>query len=445
MAAKRFLVLGMQRSGTTVTHVCLSGHPNVSMAVDEVLPRPFFTRGLATFTGGKESFQDRKDGYRALFDLIAGARANEHTLAIGLKVAIGGAADAIDIANCLREYLDGVRIILVHRNDLVAQLGSLRRAVLSGEWHAWEGERPRSSQRIALPPEEFERYAADAVAVLAQLRSLATTHELMEFGYESDIVPGDRFGALFEFLGLPVVPMPWMKMAKVAPPPAEYIANYDELTAVQAQLSPPAPAELEQAVRDRRREGAADERPLFLGYRACESLDRGQPEEACEDFLLAYRRRREGGLDLSMQGHLCGRFETLADRPAVAAAVAQLQSEAGRYSHFRLTRAQARVAGGRYTEVAPDMVDLLLDEPRLDVAQQRMAFDLLIDALGGLLDRAGAIAAIEKLRPRYASHEGLLTLEAVLARYDGDAGRADELLRAARRIAPDYPRARALS
>jgi len=153
MRGKRFVILGMQRSGTTVTHVCLSGHPNVSMAADEVFAEPFFTRGLATFTGGKETFQDRKDGYGKLFNLITASKANGSTLAAGFKVAIGNTREAIDVANCLREYFEGTRIILVQRTDLAAQYGSLRRAILSGQWHAWEGERSRSDHRIELPPD----------------------------------------------------------------------------------------------------------------------------------------------------------------------------------------------------------------------------------------------------------------------------------------------------
>ena len=151
MKTERFIVLGMQRSGTTVTHVCLAGHPEVCMAPDEVYVEPFFTRGLAAFTGGKESYKDRQDGYARLFDLIAGFRAKESTRAVGFKVAIGSANDARDVANCLSEYLPDLKVILVHRSDLAAQFGSLQRAIASGEWHAWEGEKSGTDTRLLCP------------------------------------------------------------------------------------------------------------------------------------------------------------------------------------------------------------------------------------------------------------------------------------------------------
>ena len=43
---KRFVIVGMARSGTTVTLQALQGHPDVRTAMDEIRVDPFFTRGI---------------------------------------------------------------------------------------------------------------------------------------------------------------------------------------------------------------------------------------------------------------------------------------------------------------------------------------------------------------------------------------------------------------
>ena len=46
----RYILVGPARSGTTVTHLALKGHPNVSAVRDEVRIDPLFTQGMGAFT-----------------------------------------------------------------------------------------------------------------------------------------------------------------------------------------------------------------------------------------------------------------------------------------------------------------------------------------------------------------------------------------------------------
>ena len=48
----RFLIIGYQRSGTTVISHLLRGHPDVSSLGGELRIEPFFSHGTRVFTGG---------------------------------------------------------------------------------------------------------------------------------------------------------------------------------------------------------------------------------------------------------------------------------------------------------------------------------------------------------------------------------------------------------
>lgn len=125
MTRTRFLIVGSPRSGTSVTHACIQGHPQATGAEDEVRVEPLFTRGIAAFTFGNESWPERQRGYRALFDAIAGGGDDPAIRAHGMKVTLGTPEEAMDLANTLRDHLPSVRVVLVHREDLVAQYASL--------------------------------------------------------------------------------------------------------------------------------------------------------------------------------------------------------------------------------------------------------------------------------------------------------------------------------
>lgn len=304
----RFLIAGMQRSGTTVTHLCLHGHPRIHCAGDEVRIDPFFTTGPTTFTFGGESYLERRGAFTALFDALTSVGATEDTAAIGMKVAIGSATDAIDLANCLREYFPDVRVVLVLREDLAAQYASLLRAEDSGRWHAFAGEPERAddSTPLRIDPDSFAAYAADAVRCRAQLESLEQTHAVCRFGYERDIVPMSGFARLFEFLRVPAIPITWLGVRKMSPPTERAIANLAELRARLATLEHPAAHAVEQAARTRAAERDAGERPLFLLDRAAARLRAGRARDAHDGVLGALLRDPPPPLRLLRAG-----FETL--------------------------------------------------------------------------------------------------------------------------------------
>lgn len=236
MPAGRFVIVGNQRSGTSVTHDVVAGHPDVTACPTEVRASPFFTDGASVFTTIEMPWEQRAPCHRRIFDALAGRTGTADHRARGIKVAIPTPEIAADLANCVREHFPGMRILLVRREDLVAQFASLRRAQTTGQWHSWQstGESPR----ITLADEELRSYAKDCLRIEAQLRSLQRTHPLLEVVYERDIRTG-RWDQLFEFLDLEVRTIDWPVMQKVAPPAEDYVQDYARLSRMLRTLPRP--------------------------------------------------------------------------------------------------------------------------------------------------------------------------------------------------------------
>ena len=230
----RYVIAGCNRSGTTVMHVALRGHPNASALGDEIKVHPFFTLGIGAFTHGFETEDERKYGHLAIFDAITSVGATKDTIAIGMKTAFSSRLQAIEFVRSMQENLRGVKVILTIREDLVAQYGSWLRANMTGQWHSWSKVQVDPNPTLRIETDQFSHYAVECLAVVDELRDLHRTHEVCEVFYENDILV-DLDGAshrLFEFLGLPSVEVDWLqRMKKVAPRPEDYIENYEELAA----------------------------------------------------------------------------------------------------------------------------------------------------------------------------------------------------------------------
>ncbi len=234
----RYLIIGCPRSGTTVMHMAMEGHPMVSTLTDEMETTPFFAMGLGTFTCGAESDEERQGGYRALFDAITSITASADQTHRGAKVCARSPDEAAVLVESLRTYLPDMRIILTVRDDLVAQYGSLRKARRSNVWHSWNpGASSERDKKLKMNPWLFRRYALNALEVIRRVRALKESHQVLECSYERLLTEPDAiYEETFGFLGLEPLPVDWLKARKVNPSPADYILNYDQLTGVLETL-----------------------------------------------------------------------------------------------------------------------------------------------------------------------------------------------------------------
>lgn len=287
---RRILVVGMQRSGTTVTLGCLAGHPETDVLKEEI-HASFFGAAVGTRNDRGESRADRTRSFLQVFDHVAGRRPGSSV--VGFKTALPDAEYAARLVACLQTHGPGIDLIVTRRRDLVAQLGSLRRAEKSNAWHSRVGVSMSAHKtRVRISSAELAGYVAGCVASHALLDALKAGRRTLELEYERDIVGGTAWSRLFEFLGIDDRPPDWLRLRKHSPAPDSYIENYAGLSAELPGLmedalrrAPPAPIE-----------DARDSR-VFLLHRAQFHQASGRRDAALEDALAALASPSEWGVE----------------------------------------------------------------------------------------------------------------------------------------------------
>ena len=231
MKKTRYLLIGYSRSGTTVVHLALKGHPNVCALNDELRPEPFFTKGISTFTHGADFEDEKEKGFSAIFDAITLIRANESTLANGAKTACNSHVSANVLVGVLQKYMRDLKVVIILRKDLVAQNGSGIIGKKTGIMHSWyKGFEGRKVDQIKINKWGFIGYVHDVHRMYGELSELKRTHDVLEVWYEDLLSEGNEFYyKIFRFLGLPEIEPTWLASKKVLPPPQDYIANYSQL------------------------------------------------------------------------------------------------------------------------------------------------------------------------------------------------------------------------
>jgi hypothetical protein len=199
----------------------------VSALNDEVRVSPFWDRGLATFTFGHETAEEREKGLLALFDAVTSVGASAESRAFGAKCCVSSPAEARLLVGSARRKVPGLKHIVVVRRDLVAQYGSLLRARSGGAWHSWRRPEHHPAARIRIRPLLFDRYVVTALDTLA---ILCTAHPVHYADYERIVADEpSELREIFRYLDLPDVAVDWCRGEKVSPPAAAYIDNYYEM------------------------------------------------------------------------------------------------------------------------------------------------------------------------------------------------------------------------
>jgi len=233
----RYIILGLARSGTTAVHFALKGHPNVSALNDEV-NLSFFTEGISSFTQRDDNQKEKNAGYHKLFDALAGVFQDESTMALGMKCVPNSVEAANELVDSLRQHFPELKVVLVNREDLVAQYGSYLRAKSTGEWHSWRKSGDIKDFTVKIRTSRFRAYVTKCKDIYQVLKSLDDSHQVLEFSYEQCFLQGGEpdFSQLFGFIGVPQIEAAWLGSEKVAPPPDLYIKNYAELKKIMPGL-----------------------------------------------------------------------------------------------------------------------------------------------------------------------------------------------------------------
>jgi hypothetical protein len=212
-------------------HPTLGGHPNIAALNDELRIWPFFTQGICTFTYGNNPKVEKSLGYFALFHALTSILATENTTTFGAKCVCNSKAAARAVVATLQQYLRDVKVILMTRNDLVAQYGSVIVGNTSGLMHSWyKGVEDRKIPQITINKWLFINYVIKCLDINVVLSELRKTHEILECYYE-DFLANQALveKRVFDFLGVPQIEVTWLKSSKLMPAPEKYIRNYSDM------------------------------------------------------------------------------------------------------------------------------------------------------------------------------------------------------------------------
>ena len=234
---KKYIVIGPARSGTTVTHLILKGHPQVSALNDEVRIEELFGKGISAYTFDNDLQDEKNIGFGKCFDLLALLNVGPKTRAAGIKCAVGSVRAARVFVERIKLSFPDINIILTVREDIVAQFGSLIRAQETGRYHSWNEEKSKAPLTVTIEKDSYSRYLLENVEIIEILRSLKQTNSFQEISYEKNILLGlDYCEVLYNFLDLEHIEPTWVTSEKVAPNPKGFITNYDSIKQIEERV-----------------------------------------------------------------------------------------------------------------------------------------------------------------------------------------------------------------
>lgn len=238
MKKVKYIILGHERSGTTITAFLIKDHPLVSAPRYEVGFTPFYDQGINAYTLKKNENEINQNSFNQLFDVLSGVNQKESTTTYGIKTAINRPEAAKVVYNTVTNYLDkDIRIIFVHRENLTAQYGSFLRALKSGYWHTWQQNNEVTDLKITADRKAFIQYVINALKINSILKKLENSCKFISLSYEKDILPNniENFYKVYDFLGLayPDIQFP---LQKVAPGAEDYMVNYSALRHLESEI-----------------------------------------------------------------------------------------------------------------------------------------------------------------------------------------------------------------
>lgn len=239
----RFLVVGMQRSGTTLVHQLLAGHPDVASNPREAAPALFHDFGATYFNTNRNLFEGQSESALGpdqtlirLFDLaVEQAASISNRGAAGLKVATGRIKEAEAMADAIVAHAPTLRVVHIRREDPIAACVSFEFASKNKRFQIHDGE-DTPQPRIQIHRTRLVNYIHNWWAINAAFDRLSVLPHHLRVDYERDLASGALLGGetLFDFIGVEPVAPTWVTLKKSLPPKEETVVNLAECEDVAA-------------------------------------------------------------------------------------------------------------------------------------------------------------------------------------------------------------------
>jgi hypothetical protein len=236
-----FIVLGPQRSGTTVVSLALVEHPDIlfygelfnhemikrtSIAAREILgsgvniPPELSSYGVA-------ACQATENGYEYLDRFYA---SDVPFMAIGYKMLYTNAIRGIPNRAAWDYIVDHPEIKIIHlqRENLLEIVCSIARANISKIWHTYE---PVESEGFSLTPAECLTYFKSIHRIPARAQRILKTHQVLDIEYNQVAEDfQESMSRIFSFLDVNTEIKTSHRLVKISRfQPNEEIINYQEL------------------------------------------------------------------------------------------------------------------------------------------------------------------------------------------------------------------------
>lgn len=235
----------MQRSGTSLIHHGVRGHPQISAFENEVAVTRFFEKGASFFCYDEELGRREKErAPMSLFDCLAGLTASEDTKLLGVKSLPLDSRQARRLVDGIIADFPTALILRVKRRDVVARYGSLVKSKGTGIWKLDDLKDKSIDPNPSIRVNKYDLidYLLESYKIERELDKLYETHKMLTIDYESDILAYEEsnvqlFEDVFTFLDVEPIAPAWLKMTKLSPPPEDYIVNYSDLHSLATELN----------------------------------------------------------------------------------------------------------------------------------------------------------------------------------------------------------------
>ncbi|GIV33325.1 MAG: hypothetical protein KatS3mg031_0860 [Chitinophagales bacterium] len=220
-----FVMVGLERSGNTVTHAALKAHPEVATFDDEVKYSPFYTTGISVFSFSNERDTVKQASRPALLKFLSFLNHGKSGKAYGIYT-VPAAKDAAGLVKAIQTHYPDVKIILVKRLNIVAQYAS---SLIANQSNLWIATKPLITPypEVHFNYKNLVTYVILTLHALNELEKLKSSHTVLEWIYEEHLLSDSpSFNPLFDFLGVSRLDVAPFLPAKLNPPPETYIRNY---------------------------------------------------------------------------------------------------------------------------------------------------------------------------------------------------------------------------